>query len=164
MNQKFAEEISHRDVLGTLMGLGVERAKIGDILVDSGTAHVFCHEDIAPYLLGQLTRIRRTTIKACQVEPMEAHLAPKTELCEGIVTSNRLDGIVACLLKVSRSQASQMIRGGKVFLNHKECLQIARECKEQEIISIRSAGRFRFMGCKGETRKGRAKIQYEKFI
>ncbi len=164
VNQKFAEALSHRDVLGTLMGLGIERSKIGDILVDGGMAYVFCHEDIAPYLIEQLTRVRHTTVRVRQVPPAELRLTPKTELCEGIVASNRLDGVVACLCKVSRSQASQMIRGGKVFINHKECLQIARECKEQELVSIRSIGRFRFLGCMGETRKGRAKIQYEKFL
>lgn len=164
VNQKFAEELSHRDVLGTLMGLGIERGRLGDILVDGGNIHVFCHEKVAGYLQEQVSRIRHTTVQARQVQPDGLQLEPKVEICEGIVSSNRLDGIVACLCKISRGQASQMIRSGKVFLNHREVVQVSRECKEQELISIRSVGRFRFLGCQGETRKGKVRIRYEKYI
>ncbi len=164
VNQKFAEGLSHRDVLGTLMGLGIERPKVGDILVDEGVFHVFCNEGVAPYFMEQVTRIRRTAVQVRQVEPGGLQLEPKVEVCEGIVSSNRLDGVVACLCKISRGQASQMIHGGKVFVNHKEVAQAARECREQELISVRSVGRFRFLGCQGETRKGRVKIRYEKYL
>ena len=91
------------------------------------------------------------------------HIEPELEMAEGVITTNRLDSVIACLCKISRSQASQWIRGGKVFINNKETLQITYECKPRELISVRSVGRFRFLNCQGETRKGRLKIQYEKY-
>lgn len=164
VNKKFAEELSHRDVLGSLMNLGLERSRLGDILVDEHVIYVFCHEKNAKYIMEELTRIRHTTVCTKLAEPGEISLEPKKESGEGIITSNRLDSIIACLCKISRSQASQWIRGGRVFINNREILQTTYECKEQELISVRSLGRFRFLGCRGETRKGRMKIQYEKYI
>lgn len=164
VNKKFAEELSHRDVLGSLMNLGLERSRLGDILVDEHVIYVFCHEKNAKYIMEELTRIRHTTVCTKLAEPGEISLEPKKESREGIITSNRLDSIIACLCKISRSQASQWIRGGRVFINNREILQTTYECKEQELISVRSLGRFRFLGCRGETRKGRMKIQYEKYI
>lgn len=164
VNKKFAEELSHRDVLGSLMNLGLERSRLGDILVDEHVIYVFCHEKNAKYIMEELTRIRHTTVCTKLAEPGEISLEPKRESGEGIITSNRLDSIIACLCKISRSQASQWIRGGRVFINNREILQTTYECKEQELISVRSLGRFRFLGCRGETRKGRMKIQYEKYI
>ena len=163
-NAKFAEELSHRDVLGSLMNLGIERSKLGDILVDGPLVYVFCEEKIASYLAEQLTQIRHTTVLVKQAVLGDIQIEPKKEAAEGIITSNRLDSVVACICKISRSQASQLIHGGKVFVNNKETLQAAYECKPQELISIRSIGRFRFQGCMGETRKGRLKMKYETYI
>lgn len=164
VNKRFAEELTHRDVLGSLMNLGFERAKLGDILVDENLIYVFCHEKIAAYIMEQLTRIRHTMIRIEQTAPEAVQIEPKKEFSEGIITSNRLDSIIACICKSSRSQASQWIRGGKVFINNREILHTTYECKPQELISVRSVGRFRFLGSSGETRKGRLKIQYEKYI
>ncbi len=164
VNARFAEALNHRDVLGSLMNLGLERSRLGDILIDGSLAYVFCHEKIAGYIAENLTRIRHTTVMAEPASLKDVQIGPKKEFAEGIITSNRLDSIVACICKVSRSQASQWIRGGRVFINSRETLQATYVCKPQELISVRSVGRFQFLGSTGETRKGRMKIQYEKYI
>lgn len=164
INKRFAEALTHRDVLGSLMNLGIERSKLGDILVNDEEIYVFCQEKIAEYLMEELTKIRHTVVKSERTEAGFLAIEPKKELADGIITSNRLDGIIACICKVSRSQASQWIKGGKVFLNSRQTLHPSAECKPGELISVRSVGRFRFLDCLGETRKGRLKIQYEKYI
>ncbi len=164
VHKKFAETLTHRDVLGSLMNLGIERSRLGDILLDEEVIYLFCQEKIASYLIEELTRIRHTTVKMEVVEPQELHIEPRKEMAEGIITSNRLDSIIACICKISRSQASQWIKSGKVFLNNRQTLQSAIECKPGELISVRSVGRFRFLEGLGETRKGRLKIRYEKYI
>ena len=164
VNKKFAESLTHRDVLGSLMNLGIERSKLGDILVNEEEIYVFCEEKIAGYLMEELTRIRHTVVKSEQVRPDSLTIEPKKELAEGIITSNRLDSVIACVCKVSRSQTSQWIKGGKIFLNNRQTLQTTVECKPGELISVRSVGRFRFVDSFGETRKGRLKIQYEKYL
>lgn len=164
VNRKFAEPLTHRDVLGSLMNLGIERSKLGDILVNEDDIYVFCHEKIAGYLMDELTRIRHTVVKSEQICPGNLKIEPRKELQEGIVTSNRLDSVIACICKISRSQASQWIKDGKVFLDNRETLQTTAECKPGTLISVRSVGRFRFLDSFGETRKGRLKIEYEKYI
>ena len=164
VNKKFAEELTHRDVLGSLMNLGIERWSLGDILVDETIIYVFCKDNIADYIMEQLTRIRHTVVRMERTSPDDVNIEPKFEYVEGIITSNRLDSIIACFCKLSRSQASQWIRSGKVFVNNREILNTTYECNPRELISVRSVGRFRFLGCFGETRKGRLKIQYERYL
>lgn len=164
VNKKFAEILSHRDVLGSLMNLGIERSKLGDILVNKEEIYVFCLENIAGFLMDELTRIRHTVVKCEQIRQDSFTFELKKELVEGIITSNRLDNVIACVCKTSRSQASLWIKGGKVFLNNRQTLQTTAECKPGELISVRSVGRFRFLDSYGETRKGRLKIQYEKYL
>lgn len=164
INCKFADALSHRDVLGSLMNLGIERNLLGDIWVEEHLIYVFCQEKIASYIIDNLTRIRHTVICCEKTIPNKVAIVPKTELLEGIVASNRLDSIVACLCKISRSKAKEWIQMGKVFINNKEILHATYECKEEVMISIRMVGRFKFRQALGETRKGRMKIQYEKYI
>lgn len=163
-NARFAENLSHRDVLGSLMNLGIERSMLGDILVDETLIYAFCQEKIAGYLMENLERIRHTAVLARHVMPKDLKIEPKKESAQGIISSNRLDGVIACICKVSRSQASQWIHSGRVFINSRETLQAAYECKPMDIISVRSLGRFRFLGHSGETKKGRLKIQFEKYL
>lgn len=164
LTRKFADELTHRDVLGSLMNLGIERSMLGDILVEDNVIYVFCQEKIADYIQEELTRIKHTSVQLEQAAASEVHIVPKTEALEGIITSNRLDSVIACMCKISRSQANEWIRGGKVFVNSKEVLNTTYECKVSEVISVRFVGRFLFQGTSGETRKGRLKIQYEKYI
>ncbi len=164
LNCRFADELTHRDVLGSLMNLGIERNMLGDILLDDDTIYVFCQEKIADYIEEELTRIKHTSVKPERTIPSEINIVPKTESLEGIITSNRLDSVIACICKISRSQANEWIRGGKVFINSRVICNTTYECKSSEVISVRSVGRFLFLGTYGETRKGRLKIQYEKYI
>ncbi len=164
LNQKFAERLTHRDVLGSLMNLGIERSKLGDILIGESEIYVFCQEKLAGYLMSELTRIRHTAVKSQQIKPDALHIQPQKETLTGIVTSNRLDGMISSICKISRSQACQWIKGGKVFLNNQEILQPAAECKPGTLISVRSFGRFCLLDFDGETRKGRLKFSYEKYI
>lgn len=131
--------------------------------MDEAQIYVFCHDKITDYILEQLTRIRHTQVLA-ELTMDTVHIAPKCEHLEGIITSNRLDAIIACVCKISRSQASGLIQSGKVFVNNKEILRTTYESSPDELVSIRSVGRFRFLGCLGETRKGRLKIHYDKYI
>ena len=164
VNQKFAETLTHRDVLGSLMSLGIERSKLGDILVDDTESYVFCQEQLVSFFITELTRIRHTMINIQRIEPEELEIQPKTEVIRQTITSTRLDCIIACICNISRSQANQWIKGGKIFINNRAILQPAAECSPGELISVRSVGRFRFLEVLGETRKGRLKIQYEKYI
>lgn len=163
-NRKFADTLSHRDVLGSLMSLGIERSKIGDILVKDNLIYVFCHKTIGSFLMEELTRIRHTTVTISPAASEAPDIQPDMELCEGIVTSNRLDGVIASMCRISRSQACELIKKGCVFINGKEMISASYSCKPSEVISVRGTGRFRFEEISGETRKGRVKIRYYKYV
>ena len=157
---KFAEKLGHRDILGSIMQLGVDRGKLGDIILDEDAYYVLCEKSIAPYFIENLDKIRHTLVKLEEVSA--AQLLGKQELEEkqGIVTSNRLDAVVACVHKLSRSQALDLLRSEKVFVNGKTTQNPSYVCRESDIVSVRGYGRFIFQSAYGETNKGRLKIKY----
>lgn len=161
---KFAEELTHRDVLGALMNLGVERSRIGDIKLDGQNYYIFCEEGISDYLLQSLAQIRHTMVTGKVIEAASHPIEQKFEILEGIVASNRLDNIVSLLTKKSRSQSVLLIQAQKVFVNERIISSNAYDCKAGDVISIRGAGKFIYEGSSGETRKGRIKITIKKYI
>lgn len=157
---KFADKLTHRDVLGAVMNLGLERSKIGDILCREDTYYLFCVEQLQDYLMDSLEKIRHTMVKIERIDMLREEIRPEFMEKSGIITSNRLDSVVACMAGCSRSEASRLISGGKVFVTGKEVLHNTYICKEGDILSIRSHGKYIFDACNGETKKGRLKIRY----
>jgi RNA-binding protein YlmH len=159
---KFAEALTHRDVLGALMSLGIERSKIGDLIVNDDQMLFFAKEEILPYIRENLTSIRHTVVT---LEPLstEINYTPKLERREAIVTSNRLDAVIAAICKLSRSGALKLIQEGKIFINGAECLHNTYYCKPGDLISIRGFGKVRFGETLGVTKKDRIRFSYEVF-
>lgn len=157
---KFSDRLTHRDILGAVMNLGLERSKIGDILCKKDTYYLFCVEQLQNYLMDSLETIRHTVVKIEAMDRFTESITPEFIEKSGIITSNRLDSIVACMAGCSRNEASRLIAGGKVFVNSREILHNTHTCREGDILSIRSHGKFIFDACSGETRKGRLKICY----
>lgn len=161
---KFAEKITHRDLLGALMNLGIERSKIGDLKLDGQDYYVFCEEGIAAYILSSLIQIRHTMVSGEIIDEVSHPIEQKFELIEGIVASSRLDNIVSLVTKKSRSQSVVYIQSKKVFVNQRSITSNAYDCKPQDVISIRDFGKYIYEGSTGETRKGRVKITIKKYI
>lgn len=161
---KFAEELSHRDILGAVMNLGIERGKIGDILVKEECYYLFCKKEITGYICEELGQIRHTMIHIAVSEPTDLKLEPDLEEMNAVIASNRLDNVVSAMTKTSRSESVQLIQSGKVFVQGKECLHNSYLCKPNDVLSIRSHGKFIFEGEQGMTRKNRVKITYKKYI
>lgn len=161
---KFAEELSHRDVLGAVMNLGIERSKIGDILIESDSCYLFCKQEITPYICSELVQIRHTQIQCEIKEPQNLMITPKFEHCDAIIASNRLDNVVAAICKMSRNKAVAHIQSGMIMVNGIECLHNIYICKPSDVLSIRSYGKFVFGEEVGVTRKNRMKINYKKYI
>lgn len=161
---KFAEDLSHRDILGALMGLGIERSRIGDIKLDGRKYYIFCEESVADYILQSLVQIRHTTVAGLPAEADSYQIRQEFEAVEGIVSSCRLDSLTAFLAKQSRDKSAMLIRGQKVMVNGKVIHSNAYQCKEGDVLSIRGFGKYIYMGSSGETRKGRMKITFQKYI
>lgn len=163
-SRKYAEELSHRDYLGTILGLGIERSTIGDILCDKEGAYVFCLDKIADYILSELVRVKHTSVLIREVALDQIHYEPEYELIKGSVASVRLDTLLALAFSSSRSSLGSLIEAGSVFVNGKRITSNGYKVKEQDIISVRGHGRFRYRGILSQTRKGRVFVEIEKYV
>ena len=164
VQKKFAEQLNHRDFLGAIMNLRIERCKIGDILVDDCNAIVFVHQSLADYICDSLTRIRHTVVRVSIVEQTDFHYALKTETIRGSIASVRLDTLLSLAYGSSRSKLTALIQAGKVFVNGKLITSNGYNPKEGDIISVRQMGRFRYNGILSETKKGRYYAEIQKYI
>ena len=163
VNRKFAEELNHRDYLGAIMNLGIERSMLGDIVIKDGDAYVFVLKKMSQYLLDSLTTIRHTTISVSLIDEPDEILKPEFEEIGGTVSSIRLDSIVALCGRLSRTKASAYIESEKVFINGQMVSQVSRTLKDGEIISIRGIGKFKYAGSGGQTKKGRTSVTLLKY-
>lgn len=163
LNPKFSEELSHRDYLGAILNLGIERCKIGDILVEDREAVVFVSENMADFLAENLTRIRHTSVMAQIEAQQEFQYEPSFEEIRGTVASVRLDSLLALAFSSSRSRLSGLIEGKKVFVNGRLIVSNGYRLKEGDIISVRGMGKFRYEGVLSETRKGRSYVEVRKY-
>lgn len=157
--------INHRDCLGSLMGLGIKREKIGDILVYDNRCIIFVLSDIADYIISNLEKIGRIGVKLKKAELGSLELpARRVEEIFTTVSAMRLDSVTAAGLKTSRSKALPYITGGRVSVNWEEVCDPSHRMKEGDVFSVRGAGRFRIAEEIGRTKKDRVSVKIEKLL
>ena len=152
---KFSENLSHRDYMGALLNLGVDRSVIGDIIVQEKAAWFFCQSKMTEFFLENLCRVRHTNILITKVNDPEEFPHPNLESINGTCASVRLDSLIALAFKASRSSMVSYIESGQVFVNGKLITSNGYEPKEGDIVSVRGKGRFIFDGVSHQTKKGR---------
>lgn len=155
---KFAERLTHRDYLGAVMNLGIDRGKIGDIIVGENEAYVFCHEKMAEYLTEELSQIKHTQAEAVITEAPASITQPSFTEKRGSVASLRADSIVALAAGRSRSSVLELFRTGKIFVNGKLIESGSFLLKEGDSLTIRGVGRFKFEEVLSITKKERYSI------
>ena len=158
-NRKFAEELTHRDFLGGILHLGIERSCLGDLLVEDSVCHVFVTDTMADFICEQLTRIRHTVVKTEKIDGESFSFTPRLETVKGTVASVRLDTVLSVAFPLSRSRMTGLVEGGKVFVNGKLITSNGYRLKEGDIISVRGMGKLVYQGVLSETKKGRQYIQ-----
>ena len=164
LNRKFSEDLTHRDYLGSILNLGIDRSKTGDILIENNTAILFAHDDIVSFLCSELTRIRHTSVKTEELPSFDIQYTPKYEELTGTVASVRLDSLLSLAFSSSRTKLSGLIEGGRVFVNGKLITSNGYQPNEGDLISVRKMGKFRFAGIGNKTRKHRIYVRIQKYI
>ena len=157
---------THRDYLGAVIKLGIERKKIGDIIVDQNGADIIVDKDIVKFLLdnlGSLTRFSKSTISVQNIEDLRPVEVRKEEL-EIIVSSMRLDNVISDLARCSRNKALDIINTERVFINFECETKKTKQVKTGDMITIRGKGRFFVKEIIGQTRSGRTIKKIEKFV
>ena len=144
--------LKHSDVLGAIMNIGIEREKIGDLIVEDDAIIIFVDQEIENYIICNLTRIKRSTLHF-SVYKGEIAYSPNIQYKQTIVSSLRLDVLVASLAKISRKKAQDLIKAGFVKVNHVVLEQISSLCNNNSVISIRGYGRFEFVEVQKTTKK-----------
>ncbi len=156
--------LTHRDYLGSLMGLGITRENIGDILVSDTGAFIFVKAEIADYIINNLDKIGRHGIKTELCKCADADIPePKYKEIKGTVSSMRLDAVLALAAGISRGRAAEIIGQGVVSLNWEIQQSVSAKLDEGDLISVRGVGRMRVLELGGITRKGRYGLVVAKY-
>lgn len=164
LNKKFADTLTHRDFLGSLMGLGIERSAIGDIIVKNNSAYIFCTEKIAPHILDNLFKIKRTDIKCYVCDNIPSESLFETQIIRLTVSSLRADCLVAALTHLSRGKTDELFREKRVFINGASCEKADTLVKIGDKLSVRGVGKFRLHDISGKSKKGKTVLEIEKYI
>lgn len=152
---KFSDELTHRDVLGALMNLGIERSVLGDILLHGKEVYLFCLSSIAEFICEKLIRIKHTSVM-CEV----AESVPMPDEAEKIrkviqIQSERIDGVVAKVYNMSRSRCALLFTERRIFVNGRLNENHSYQLKSGDVITVRGMGRFTYLGAGGMSRKGK---------
>lgn len=158
LQQKFADDLSHRDFLGALMNLGIDRSTLGDIKVGHREAYLFCQDSIADFICDNLEQIRHTYVKCSVTEEFESIPREEPETISIQVQSLRVDAVLSKVYNMSREKSLDLFRAGKVYVNGRLCENNSRLLKAGETVNARGFGKFTLTGEPRETRKGRLAV------
>lgn len=159
------EQLTHRDFLGSLMGMGIVREKVGDILVAPGSADLLVLEGVADFLLRSWSSAGRTRLRvsAIGLESLHIPVIQRKEVRD-TVSSLRLDAVAASGFRLARGKAAALIESGKVQLNWRECVKPDKLLEAGDVVSARGFGKFELSEVGGLTRKGRVSIVLQIYV
>nr|WP_302135000.1 YlmH/Sll1252 family protein [uncultured Schaedlerella sp.] len=164
LHEKYSDSLTHRDYLGAIMNLGLERGKIGDILIDGPDALVFIDSKLKEFLREELTRIRHTSVSVSEEDWDDFQYIQNVQETRGTVSSLRLDALLSLAFASSRSKFTGLIEAGKVFVNGRLMTSNGYHIKEQDIISVRGMGKFQYVEQLSVTKKNRICVRIHKYI
>lgn len=164
-NKSKFKKLSHKDYLGALMSLGIDRSKTGDIYVYDNYADIIVHNDIADYIIYNLDKIGHNKIEAEKININRVNFKEQEhEIINIISSSMRIDNIVKHLTNSSREKAAIIIKSGNVKNNFTPEDRVSLELKEGDLLSISKAGRFKIYKINGTTKSGKLKIQIKHYL
>lgn len=165
ISHTYPRALSHRDYLGSIMALGIERNRIGDIFVFENYAVCFVCESICNYIMNGLSKIGSVGVKLSDITGEEVQ-APekKTKKINAVSASQRLDAVLSAVTGESRSKAASLIEHERVSVNHEIVCDTSKKISEGDLLSVKGSGRFRINSFGAKTRSDRIHISAEKYI
>lgn len=158
LSSRFADDLNHRDFLGALMNLGIDRSTLGDIRAGEKQAYLFCLDSVAGFICENLDKVRHTSVRCTVVEDAGNLAAEEPERISIQVQSVRADAVLAKVYNLSREKSLELFRAGKVFVNGRACENNARSLKAGDVVNARGYGKLRLEEGSRETRKGKLAI------
>ncbi len=150
--------ITHRDLLGSFMALGLTRDCIGDIIISDECVYLFVTEQTAPFIAASMTSAGRASLSFKVMDAVPVIPEPKGTVFSAVVSSLRLDSVLASAYRLCRSDAAAMIRSGLVKVDHLPQERVDFLLKEGALLSVKGKGRVRFTAVNGVTKKQRIGI------
>ncbi len=156
--------LTHRDYLGSLMGLGIKRETVGDIVIGEDCTFIFALKSVSRYICENLTKVGRGTV-SCEICPLSEFVYDEgeTETVFCSVSSLRLDSVVSSAFNLSRTNSSLAVKDGLVYINSQQILKNDYTLKEKDKIVLRGKGKVVLDEILGENKKGRIHINIKKF-
>ena len=159
------ERLTHRDILGSLMGLGVARERVGDILVSPHSADIAAAPSLREFFLREWEQAGRVRLTVTEIERSELAVPQaQVRVVRDTVPSLRLDAVAAAAFSMSRGRAAELIAAGKVNLDHLPCLKGDKSVAEGAVITARGLGKAKLAQVGGLSKKGRIGITVERFL
>lgn len=162
IDQRF-RKISHRDILGALMHLQIERSSFGDFWIEDNHIYLYTTETMSPFLQSSLTRINQLSVSFTETDKRPVQVF-HTRTFTAVIASERVDAVVAGLVHCSRKEAKEMIAQGLVQVNHSLLEQPDKLCNNNDTISIRGAGRFVFVRTLRSTKSDRIAAEFMQYV
>ncbi len=157
--------LSHRDYLGSLMGLGIVREKLGDILLTPQGAQVLLLRETLPILLSQWEKVGRHPVTLSELPLAALTPAPtETKSIRTTVASLRLDTVLAAGFNIPRSRAVTLIGSGRVMINHRACEKADKPVPEGAVLTCRGLGKCLLSAVGGTSKKGRLILEFERYV
>lgn len=158
--------LSHRDYMGSVLSLGIERDVTGDIVVHGESeAYLFCDRAIAPYICENLRKIANDAATVAESEIPEGRFGEKQyEEIRDTVASLRIDAVVASACNLSRENAKRAVTGGLCEINHEQVVSPDAEVEIGDVFSVRGSGKFKLASTGGENARGRLRIVIHKYV
>lgn len=157
--------LSHRDYLGAILGLGIDRRQVGDIIVKPFGAYVIMNEKMADYVSSQLLsigRYQKIAISKVPFDELEID-TPCIKMINQTVSSLRMDAVAACSFGLSRTECAKLIQGEKLRCNGR-IVGVSEPVKEGDVLTMRGYGKARFVAINGQTKKERIHITIERYV
>ena len=153
----------HRDLLGAVLGLGVDRSHVGDILVEAGCAYIIASTGMARFIADNLTAAGRIPLECLMLAELPEVGPPRGEEKRDTVASMRLDAVLAAALCLSRGEVAELVTQGLVQVNHLQAMRTDYGLKAGDVLSVRGVGRVVVHAVGLPTRKGRLPVTFECF-
>ena len=161
---KFASPISHRDVLGAVLNLGIERQKLGDIFVNGNFSYIIAEKLVAELIKEELKTVGRNKVEVSEVERVPSEFAPSKKQMQFSVASNRVDAVLCKTYSLSREDGVGLFNKGFVAINGKPCESPSKPLKEGDVVTARGYGKLVFEGEGGLSKKGKLYVTISRFI
>lgn len=158
-NFKF-RNVSHKDYLGSILGLGIKREKVGDILIHENFCQVVVSSDICDYIVMNLTKVATNSVKVKEIRREDLQISEKKyKDISFTVSSDRLDCVISGIYNISRQDSQKYINAERVHLNYEKIISVSKMVSSGDLISVRGKGRAEVVEIGGETRKGRIRVK-----